>query len=131
MSTAPAACCPPSSRSGRTRLLVAAVLAVAAVAGYLLFVRNNAPAALDARALVARGALLLDVRTPEEFQQGHLPSAVNVPVQELERRLAEVVSPARDVVVYCRSGRRSKQAADLLKAHGFTAVHDLGPMTAW
>lgn len=97
----------------------------------MLFAGGRRSSTTDVHALVERGALLLDVRTPDEFQQGHLPAAVNVPVQELETRLAELGPRTRDVVVYCRSGRRSGQAAELLKANGFTSVHDLGPMSAW
>jgi phage shock protein E len=125
------ACCQPDRQSGRSRLVMVGVLALLAVAGYLSFARSPGRAGAGARALVAQGALLLDVRTPEEFNQQHLPGAVNVPVQELDRRWAEVGPRDRDVVVYCRSGRRSSSAAEILRAHGFTKVHDLGPMSAW
>ena len=106
-------------------------LVVVAVAGYLVFGRGRELEGAEARQLVAAGAALLDVRSPEEFGRGHLPGAVNIPVQELDRRLAEVGPAERDVVVYCRSGRRSSQAAQLLREHGYTRVHNLGPMTAW
>jgi rhodanese-related sulfurtransferase len=84
-----------------------------------------------AHRLVAAGALLLDVRTPEEFGEGHLPAALNIPVGELERRLAEVGDHARPVVVYCASGRRSAEAARRLSSAGYAQVHDLGGMSAW
>lgn len=83
----------------------------------------------DPRRMVADGAVLLDVRTSDEFSAGHLDGAVNIPIDDLEARLGELPRD-RDVVVYCRSGRRSAHAATLLGAAGF-AVHDLGPMTAW
>ncbi|MCB9794606.1 MAG: rhodanese-like domain-containing protein [Alphaproteobacteria bacterium] len=83
-----------------------------------------------ARALVADGAQLVDVRTAAEFGSGHLQGALNIPVSELSRRLGEVPRD-RDVVVYCRSGGRSAQAAVILQGAGLTAVHDLGPLTAW
>ena len=85
----------------------------------------------EARKMVAAGAALLDVRSPDEFVQGHLPGAVNIPIQDLDRRLGEVASAEGHVVVYCRTGRRSSTAARLLKHHGFTRFHDLGPMNAW
>lgn len=59
------------------------------------------------RELVAHGALLLDVRTPAEFCEGHLAQAVNVPVQELPARICDVGPTSRPVVVYCRSGSSS------------------------
>lgn len=84
-----------------------------------------------ARELVARGAVLLDVRTPEEFRDEHVPGAVNVPLQELTARLGEVGPRDRTVVVYCRSGRRSAEAARLLEHAGFRHVHDMGAMLEW
>lgn len=86
--------------------------------------------ALHHRQLVEQGALLLDVRTPAEFSEGHVPHATNIPVQELGARLGEVGPKTRPVVVYCRSGGRSSSAAQLLKREGY-AVRDIGPMTAW
>lgn len=82
-----------------------------------------------ARALVARGATLLDVRTPAEFEEGHVDGALNIPVQVLAQRLADVPRD-QPVVVYCRSGARSAAASEVLTEAGYT-VHDLGPMSAW
>ena len=86
-----------------------------------------------ARALVTqKGALLLDVRSPEEFLAGHLDGATNIPVEELGARLTSL--PARkdqSVVVYCRSGRRSANAAGILKRAGYTRVFNLGAMSNW
>lgn len=82
------------------------------------------------RKLVADGALLLDVRTHTEFQEGHVPHALNVPVQDLPARLSELGPTTRPIVVYCRSGGRSAHASSLLRRAGYQ-VKDLGPMTAW
>ena len=84
---------------------------------------------VDARAAVAEGATLLDVRTPGEYEGGHIDQAVNIPVADLGRRVDEV-SKDKPVVVYCASGGRSARAAGLLREAGYT-VHDLGPMSAW
>lgn len=82
------------------------------------------------RKLVADGALLLDVRTPSEFSEQHVPHALNVPVQDLPRRINELGPTTRPIVVYCRSGGRSAQASAMLRQVGYQ-VKDLGPMTAW
>lgn len=82
------------------------------------------------RQLVEQGALLLDVRTREEFHEQHVPRALNIPVQELAQRMREVGPASRPIVVYCRSGGRSAMAAELLRGAGYQ-VKDLGPMTAW
>ncbi|ABF92219.1 rhodanese domain protein [Myxococcus xanthus DK 1622] len=84
-----------------------------------------------ARQLVAEGAVLLDVRTPQEFQEGHPEPARNIPVQELPRRLAEVGPPGTPVVVYCAAGGRSAQAVQLLRANGFPDVFDLKSVKNW
>jgi len=93
--------------------------------------QEQAPKKEDHRALVAKGARLLDVRTPEEFAAGHVEGARNVPVSELEKRLSEAGPKDQPVVVYCQAGGRSAQAAKILRANGFTHVVDLGPMSAW
>ena len=78
--------------------------------------------------------LLLDVRTEREFTGalGHLGAAVLIPVQELEARIGELKShKAGTIMVYCRSGNRSKTAADILAKHGFRATNVVGGMKAW
>lgn len=82
-----------------------------------------------AHELVDQGAALLDVRTPGEFASGHPDPAVNIPVNEVERRLAEL-DRDRPVVVYCQSGRRSAAAAEVLAAAGYT-VYDMGGVASW
>jgi phage shock protein E len=115
----------------RKRLALGGIAFALAIAGYLFFMRGRELDGADARKLVAAGARLLDVRSPEEYANGHLPGAVNIPVQQLDRRLAEVGPPDHELVVYCRSGHRSGRATEILRQHGFTKVHNLGPMTAW
>lgn len=84
----------------------------------------------EAKTLVKQGALLLDVRTPQEFSSGHLQGAKNIPVQELGSRMSELPPTSRSVVVYCRSGGRSASAARMLRSSGYQ-VHDLGAMDNW
>ncbi len=95
--------------------------------------RSASPTAeADAKAVVAKGGLLLDVRTPEEFASGHLEGAVNVPVQALDAKWASLNVPAdREVVVYCRSGGRSARARAILEGKGVKRVVDLGAMSNW
>ncbi len=83
----------------------------------------------EAREKVQQGATLLDVRTPPEFAGGAIAGAINVPLSQLANRLAEVPKD-KPVVVYCRSGARSRAAAGLLRSSGYEA-HDLGPRSAW
>jgi phage shock protein E len=86
----------------------------------------------EARRWVAQeGALLLDVRSEQEFAAGHLPGAVNVPVSQLAAQLGTLSDRRRPVVVYCASGVRSTRAASVLREAGFSRVLNLGIMSAW
>ena len=70
--------------------------------------------------------LVLDVRTPGEFQQGHLPDATLIPVQELAQRVNEIAAYRnRNVFIYCRSGNRSVVASNILHQAGFTQLYNL------
>jgi len=74
---------------------------------------------------------VLDVRTPQEYAAGHVPGAVNVPYDQVASHLAEIPKD-KDVVLYCRSGRRTGLAAEVLEANGYTKLgHLQGDMEAW
>ncbi len=83
-----------------------------------------------ARERVAQGALLLDVRTREEYATGHLEGALNLPLQELPQRQRELAR-GRELVLYCQGGVRSARAARLLEASGFGPLYDLGAIGNW
>jgi rhodanese-related sulfurtransferase len=84
-----------------------------------------------AHQLVAQGAVLLDVRTPEEFRGGHPEGARNIPLQELPQRFSELGPPGTRVVVYCQAGGRSTRAADFLRAQGYADVFNLLSVSNW
>ena len=72
---------------------------------------------------------VLDVRTPGEFGAGHVPRAVNIPHDQIPSRLSELEDQRdRDVVVYCRSGRRAGIAEEALSDAGFRVLHLQGDM---
>ncbi len=98
---------------------------------YLKFGMRGDVDGAEARKLVADGARLIDVRSPEEFADGHLPGALNIPVGTLAARMGDVGPKEAPIVLYCRSGARSSRAARLLREHGFSHVRNLGPMGAW
>lgn len=85
--------------------------------------------------LVSRpdGPVLLDVRTPEEYAEGHVPGATSIPIDDLVQRLPELHAwRERGVITYCRSGRRAGRARDLLEEHGFRNVALMdGSMNRW
>ena len=77
--------------------------------------------------------LVLDVRTPEEYNDAHLYNATLIPVDELGSRLSEIESyNDTEIIVYCRSGSRSLQASNLLVANNFSKIYNmLGGINAW
>lgn len=70
------------------------------------------------------GALYLDVRTPAEVSEGAVPGALNIPLQELDRRYSEIPKDKK-LLVYCRSGRRSAAASSMLIQAGFKEVYNI------
>ena len=69
---------------------------------------------------------LLDVRSPEEFSQNHVPGAVNIPLDQITNRLDEIESMKSPIIAYCRSGNRSEMATSILKQHGYEAYNGGG-----
>lgn len=93
---------------------------------------------IEARELLARieggsPPTILDVRRPEEFAEGHISGAINIPFTELEARVSELgVEKSAELVVYCRTGRRAAIAEATLSELGYTNLRDLdGHITAW
>lgn len=80
-----------------------------------------------------RSLVVLDVRTPAEYAEGHVPGAVNIPHTELAARIGELADAhSRDIVVYCRSGSRAAQALTVLGDAGFTRLFHLkGDYQGW
>lgn len=77
--------------------------------------------------------LILDVREQSEYDSGHIPNAVLLPVGQIDEKTAEQVIPAKDavVLVYCRSGNRSKTAASSLAELGYTQIYEFGGINSW
>lgn len=75
---------------------------------------------------------VVDVRTAEEYAQGHIPGALLLPNETIgTEKPAQLPDTGAEILVYCRSGRRSKQAAEKLVAMGYTAVYDFGGIIDW
>lgn len=77
--------------------------------------------------------LILDVREQDEYDSGHIPGAVLLPVGSITEESAAEVIPEKDatVLVYCRSGNRSKTAAKALVELGYTGIYEFGGITTW
>lgn len=76
--------------------------------------------------------IILDVRTEDEFSQGHIPGAVLIPDYEIEEKAEKQLTDKNQLIlVYCRSGRRSKIAAEALAKQGYTNVKEFGGIIDW
>ena len=84
-----------------------------------------APATPTTQAVAA--PVWIDVRTPAEYAQGHLPGAINIPLNEIEARIGSVAADKNTpLMLYCRSGNRSGQAQKILQNKGYTQVENKG-----
>jgi len=126
------------------RVLIILFIILAAVAGYFLFRRAPQEKQFDIANITAEEVkkeiannediVLLDVRTQPEFNGplGHIEGTLLIPLQELQNRVAELDSlKNKKIIVYCRSGNRSRYATEYLSQEGFNAVNMLGGMKAW
>ena len=78
------------------------------------------------------GYIILDVRTQEEYDQGHIPGAIVISYEEIEEKAEEVLMDKDQLIlVYCRSGRRSKIAAEALVELGYTNIKEFGGIIGW
>ena len=78
------------------------------------------------------GYIILDVRTQEEYDESHIPGAIVIPNTEIETRAEqELTDKGQMILVYCRSGRRSKQAAEILVTLGYTNIKEFGGIIDW
>jgi len=77
------------------------------------------------------GAVLLDVRTPQEYREGHIPGSKNLPLQTIDKVASVAENKDTVLYVYCHSGARSRQAAALLQHMGYTRVNNIGGIAAY
>ena len=109
-------------------LLLAGCGSTSDSAGYQQISQEEAKARMD-----AGQAVVLDVREPNEYESGHIPNAALLPVGSITEDTAAAVIPDQDteVLVYCRSGNRSKTAAAALAELGYTNVYEFGGINTW
>jgi rhodanese-related sulfurtransferase len=79
----------------------------------------------DFKSLLSSGAILLDVRTEEEYERGHVEGSVNIPLHELSDNLSKLKKD-KTIIAICESGIRSRDAAGLLASKGFDSVYNGG-----
>ena len=76
--------------------------------------------------------IILDVRRPDEYAEGHIPGAINIPNEQIgTSEIPRLPSKSQLILVYCRSGRRSKEASEKLVRLGYTNVVEFGSILDW
>ena len=88
----------------------------------------------DAAEMIAAddGHLLVDVRTKEEFEEKHLPGAILLPVDDIkDGKLERLPDKDQIILLYCRTGRRAKDAAEYLAKKGYTNIYEIGGIIDW
>ena len=81
--------------------------------------------------LSTEGAVLLDVRTPEEYAEGHIVGSKNIPLQSIEKTESVITDKSTPLFVHCRLGARSAQATSILKRMGYTNIEDIGGIMSY
>lgn len=106
---------------------IAICILVAVITVIILLKRTGQISSEEAQAYLKSGALVIDVRTPSEFSSGHLPSAINLPLDQIEAALPlRVKDKSQVLLLHCQSGMRSGAAKKKLKALGYSNVFNLG-----
>ena len=78
------------------------------------------------------GYILLDVRTKGEYESGYIPGAINIPLSEIDEKIISFLpDKSQMILVYCRSGNRSREASDKLSKLGYSNVLEIGGINAW
>ncbi len=95
-----------------------------------LFSRRDINRGVDAWSESA-GGVLLDVRTREEYADGHIDGSLNMPLQDMDTAEKHIPEKSAPVFVYCQSGARSARAAHILKSRGYLHVTDIGGISGY
>ena len=97
-------------------------------AAYMNITAEEAKQIMDSE----EGYIILDVRTQEEYDEGHIPGAIVIPHEKIYQQAEEVLTDKDQLIlVYCRSGRRSKIAAEALAELGYTNIREFGGIIDW
>ncbi len=102
------------------------IVIAAAIAGYFLYLRGDVASSEIVQEWIEKDALIVDVRTPEEYASVHYEGSVNIPLGEIQSRINEFGSRENKIVLYCRTGNRSGQAKKILEERGFENVINAG-----
>lgn len=90
------------------------------------FLKSPFATAEEIQALVKQGALIIDVRTPQEYRQGNIKNSQNIPLAQIGSKAKAISQKSKPVILYCRSGGRANSAASILRNHGIEVYNGGG-----
>ena len=99
------------------------LLYIVIIIGLIYFFYSSYSKSKKANNMLKKGAQIIDVRTPQEFNKGHFKGSVNVPLNTIENNIDKIKSFNKDIVVVCASGMRSGKANEILNSRGITSVN--------
>jgi rhodanese-related sulfurtransferase len=106
--------------------VITLLILIVVYALYKTYQRTHIAKGLDS--LIAEGAVILDVRTPSEYEDGHIASSVNIPLSKLRKAFVSL-DTGKTYITCCSHGLRSVKAVEILKERGFRKVYNGGPWT--
>jgi phage shock protein E len=94
--------------------------------------KNISPSEAKERLSADKNVLLLDVRTPEEYREVHIPNSISLPLNQLKPGISKIANDkGREIIVYCLSGMRAAKACSQLASMGYTNVSNMGGIQSW
>jgi phage shock protein E len=108
--------------------LVTGLIVLALVIAVLAFLTTRNASVNEIRAALKAGAKIVDVRSRSEFQSGHFPGAIHIPVDQISAHLGDLGSPEQPLILYCHSGMRSGSAMHIVKGGGFKHAVNAGTL---
>jgi len=103
------------------KIIMLAGISLIVVLAAITFYNTSAIDKVKVEQMVSGGALLIDVRAPDEFEGGSVPGAINIPLDEIQRRIDEFKDKG-NIIVFCRTGNHSNQAITILESNGITTA---------
>lgn len=104
--------------------IIAGITSIISFANHFTYSGSNLISAKNAKTLIKKGFIdtIIDIRTKLEYEFGHYPSAINIPVNGINKNTTKNISKDSNILVYCNTGQRARAAADKLNKLGFTKV---------
>ncbi len=94
--------------------------------------KNISPLEAKERLAASKDVLLIDVRTPEEYREVHIPNSISLPLNQLKTGISKIASNKdTEIIVYCLSGMRASQACSQLATMGYTNISNMGGIQSW